>query len=227
MVREEGGETSVNTSLKNMNVKNERERNQKESVTPWGSRDKKKVSLFKGQDYENHVLKGKIQEKKTGRGHRDTREKEPQIKVVRNYPFIYSFIQQIVNVQCACLLSCAWLFVTPWTVAYQTPLSMGFFWQEYWSGLWFPSPGDLPNARTEPSSSESPTLAGRFFTMVPSGKPHLIVTECLLCARSCADWLRWRAEGWRWVLVMHGFGDELVYPHRLLAGSFGQEAQSV
>ena len=151
--------------------------------------------------------------------------KSPIIRVVRNYPFIYSFIQQIVNVQCACMLSYVWLFVTPWTVTCQTPLFMGFFWQEYWSGLWFPSPGDLPNPRTEPSSPESPTLAGRFFITMPSGKSHLIVTECLLCARSCADWLRWRAEGWRWVLVMHRFGDELDYPHPLLAGSFGQEAQ--
>ena len=43
------------------------------------------------------------------------------------------------------LLSRVWLFVTPWTVAYQVSLSMGFSRQEYWSGLPFPSPGDLPN----------------------------------------------------------------------------------
>ena len=43
------------------------------------------------------------------------------------------------------LLSCVRLFATPWTVACQTPLSMGFPRQEYWSGLPFPSPGDLPN----------------------------------------------------------------------------------
>ena len=42
-------------------------------------------------------------------------------------------------------LSHVQLFVTPWTVAYQAPLSMGFSRQEYWSGLPFPSPGDLPN----------------------------------------------------------------------------------
>ena len=41
------------------------------------------------------------------------------------------------------------LFVTPWTVAYQAPPSMGFSRQEYWSGLPFPSPGDLPNPRIE------------------------------------------------------------------------------
>ena len=42
---------------------------------------------------------------------------------------------------------------TPWTVAHQAPLSMGFSRQEYWSGLPFPSPGDLPNSGVEPRSS--------------------------------------------------------------------------
>ena len=53
------------------------------------------------------------------------------------------------------LLSSVQLLVTPWTVAYQAPLSMGFSRQEYWSGLPFPSPGDLPDPGIEP---ESPTL---------------------------------------------------------------------
>ena len=44
------------------------------------------------------------------------------------------------------------LFVTPWSVAQQAPLSMGFFRQEYWSGLPFPSPGDLPNPGIKPRS---------------------------------------------------------------------------
>ena len=47
------------------------------------------------------------------------------------------------------------LFETPWTVAYQAPPSMGFSRQEYWSGLPFPSPGDLPDPGMEP---RSPTL---------------------------------------------------------------------
>ena len=55
-----------------------------------------------------------------------------------------------------------------WTVAHQAPLFMGFFRQEYWSGLPFPSPGDLPNSGIEPVS---PALADRFFTTVPPGKP--------------------------------------------------------
>ena len=45
------------------------------------------------------------------------------------------------------------LFATPWSVAYQAPLSMGFPRQEYWSGLPFPPPGDLPHAGTEPQVS--------------------------------------------------------------------------
>ena len=44
------------------------------------------------------------------------------------------------------------MFVTPWTVAHQAPLSMGFSRQEYWSGLPFPSPGDLPNPGIKPGS---------------------------------------------------------------------------
>ena len=48
-------------------------------------------------------------------------------------------------------------FVTPWTVAHQVPLSMGFPTQEYLSGLPFPSPGDLPNPGIEPKSPELQT----------------------------------------------------------------------
>ena len=52
-------------------------------------------------------------------------------------------------------LSCVQLFATLWTVAYQAPPSMGFSKQDYWSGLPFPSPGDLPNPGIKP---RSPTL---------------------------------------------------------------------
>ena len=55
-------------------------------------------------------------------------------------------------------------FVTPWTVARQTPLSMGFFGQEYWSGLPRPPPGDPPDPGIELASLMSPALAGGFFT---------------------------------------------------------------
>ena len=52
------------------------------------------------------------------------------------------------------LLSRVRLFATPWTVAYQAPQSMGFSRQEYWSGLPFPSPGDLLDPGIEPGSPE-------------------------------------------------------------------------
>ena len=50
------------------------------------------------------------------------------------------------------------LFATPWTVAHQVPLSMGFFRREYWCGLLFPPPGNLPNSGIEPVSLTSPAL---------------------------------------------------------------------
>jgi len=55
------------------------------------------------------------------------------------------------------------------TVALEAPLLMGFPSQEYWSGLLFPSPGDLPNPGIKPTS---PAWAGGFFTLVPPGKPQ-------------------------------------------------------
>ena len=68
-------------------------------------------------------------------------------------------------------------FVTPWTAARQTPLSMGFPKQEYWSGLPFPSPGDLPDPGIEP---RSPAWAGGFFTTEPPGKPQEWYTSMLM-----------------------------------------------
>ena len=62
------------------------------------------------------------------------------------------------------VLSCVRLFATPWTAAHQAPLSMGFRRQEYWSGLPFPSPGDLPNPGIKP---RPPALQA---DSLPSGK---------------------------------------------------------
>ena len=70
------------------------------------------------------------------------------------------------------VLSC-WVMsasVTPWTVDYQAPLFMEFPRQEYWNGLLFPTPGDLPDPGIETASLVSPALVGRFFTTVPPGK---------------------------------------------------------
>ena len=65
-------------------------------------------------------------------------------------------------------LSCVQLLVTPWTVAYQAPPSIGFSRQEYWSGLPFPSPGDLPNPGIKP---RSPALQADALLSDPPGKP--------------------------------------------------------
>ena len=65
------------------------------------------------------------------------------------------------------LLSRVQLFATPWTVAYQASLSMGFSRQEYWSGLPLPSPGDVPDPGIEPGS---PALEADALTSEPPGK---------------------------------------------------------
>ena len=66
------------------------------------------------------------------------------------------------------------LFATPRTVAHQAPLSMRFSRQEYWSGLLFPSPGDLPHPGIEAVSLECSALAGGFFTTAPPPPPHCL-----------------------------------------------------
>ena len=66
-------------------------------------------------------------------------------------------------------------FTTPWTVARQAPLLMGFPRQEYWSGLPFPSPGDLPDPGIKPTSLGPPALAGGFFTIEPAGENHMYI----------------------------------------------------
>ena len=70
---------------------------------------------------------------------------------------------------CEVTKSCLTL-VIPWTVARQAPLSMGFSKREYWSGLPFPSPGDLPNLGIEPGS---PALQADTLPSEPPGKPHI------------------------------------------------------
>ena len=77
------------------------------------------------------------------------------------------------------LQSCLTLCNPIWTVAHQAPLSMGFSRQEYWSGLLWPPPGDLPDPEIEPASPVSsaslvsPALAGGSLPLAPPGKPHI------------------------------------------------------
>ena len=73
---------------------------------------------------------------------------------------------------CACKVSCIQLFADPRTVAHQAPLFIGFSRQEYWSGLPYPPPGNLPDLGIE-MSLVSLALTGGFFTTVPTGKPWL------------------------------------------------------
>jgi len=63
--------------------------------------------------------------------------------------------------------------VTPWTVASQAPLSIGFSRQEYWSWVPLPSPGDLPDLETELVAPVASALAGRFFTTSATWEAHL------------------------------------------------------
>ena len=69
---------------------------------------------------------------------------------------------------CACVLSHVRLSATPRTIVHQAPLSMGSPRQEYWDGLPFPSPGNLPDPGIEPTSA---ALAGGLSTTKPPGKP--------------------------------------------------------
>ena len=68
------------------------------------------------------------------------------------------------------------LFATPWTVAYQAPWSMGFSRQEYWSGLLFPCPGDLPNPGIEP---RSPALQVNCLPAEPPENPPKNKAKCV------------------------------------------------
>ena len=115
--------------------------------------------------------------------------------------------ETLTNHVCVCVLvvKCVsvvtdlpWLFVTPWTVAHQAPLSMGFSRQEHWSELLCLPPGDLPHPRIEPMSLKSSILAGRFFT----------TSAACVCRQSCQKsglWipglfidkrLHWQQERW-------------------------------
>ena len=85
------------------------------------------------------------------------------------------------------LLSHVLLFATPWTVAHQAPLSIEFSRQEYWSGLLFPSPGDLPDPGIEP---RSPTLQADTLTSELPGKPNFTCIGLY----NLKSWLTWQCQ---------------------------------
>ena len=72
-----------------------------------------------------------------------------------------------------CAVLCLVTHVTPGTVALQTPLSVGFSRQEYWSGLPFPPPGDLPDPGTEPKSPVSSALQADPLPLSHLGNPRI------------------------------------------------------
>ena len=85
--------------------------------------------------------------------------------------------------------------VTPWTAARQAPLSMGFFSQEYWSGLSFPPSGDLPDPGNETASPVSPALQADSFPSKPLGQHQTAKTEIKLLLRRKEE--KGRKEGGR------------------------------
>ena len=106
------------------------------------------------------------------------KEREEKKKKPTKHQAVNNLKSRICVCVCVCarahtrtqFLSHVLFFLTPWTVARQTPLSMEFSRQEYWSGLLFPTPGDLPDPGIEHNPPASPALAGRFFTTVPPGQ---------------------------------------------------------
>ena len=86
----------------------------------------------------------------------------------------YHYSNSLNSYWCVCVLSHDRLFATPWTTASQASLPMGFSRQEYWRGLPFPTPGDLPNPGIKLETLASPALAGGFFTTVLLGRASLL-----------------------------------------------------
>ena len=92
------------------------------------------------------------------------------------------------------LVSHVWLFVTPWTVAHQAPLSMEFSSQEYWSGLPFPSPGDLPVPGIKP---RSPTFQADSLPTKPAGEIYADELICKAERHRCGE-QPYRYQGEKW-----------------------------
>ena len=140
--------------------------------------------MARGKSSYFHPLKQKGPGRISVQGVQETKrhvlERNTMRKQFKSHPPIFRVVRNVhTNVLVSLLLVfnhqvVSHSFVTPWTVAHQaplvdcSPLALAFSRQEYWSGLPFPPPGDLPNPRTEPGS---PSLAGRFITTEPPEKP--------------------------------------------------------
>ena len=93
----------------------------------------------------------------------------------------------LVHVSMLSCFHCVQIWAILWTVACYTPLSMGFFRQEYWSGWPCPLSWDLPNPGIEPTSLMFPALAGGYFTTSATGEAP--VSTCLVKIYSMNDWM--------------------------------------
>ena len=85
------------------------------------------------------------------------------------------------------------LYVTPWTVAHQAPLSMGFPRQEYWSGLPCPSPGDLPDPRMEPLSPGAPAMQADSLPLSHQRSPRYVYIYIYIYKNWFTQWWRLRS----------------------------------
>ena len=144
---------------------------------------------------------------------------KPQDEELR-WPFIHYLIfgcclkYRLSVVLAKCILShfsSVWLFVTPWTVAHQAPLSLGFSRQKYWSGLTCPPLGDIPDPWIQPTS---PALTGRFLPLNVSNK----------CSQKhLPDPLEWVRGGQKlsdWPKVTHLVGTILYIWHSIHLRTF-------
>ena len=100
------------------------------------------------------------------------------------------FLLQRLCVFILSLFSGVQLFATPWTIAPQAPLSMGFSRQDYWSVLLCPSPGDLPDPGVEPVSPVTPALQADSLPLSHWGSPPLVRYDCRWTALSFAHFLK-------------------------------------
>ena len=105
-------------------------------------------------------------------------------------------------------LSCVWFFVTPRTVVFQAPLSMGFSREEHWRGLPCPLPGELPDPGMEPASLISPALAGGFFNHHATREAPLSLEAQFKAVTQIFPWysavssplcVEWRGDCREWV----------------------------
>ena len=130
------------------------------------------------------------------------------------------------SMMCVCVCVCeslshVRLFATPWTVACQALLSMEFSWQEYWSALSFPSPGDLPDPGIKP---RSPALQADFFYHLShQGKPNIIYSIIQILKKATVPFLLVHSGQLSYFCILPDLHPFLTLPHSL---GFWQGCQS-